>query len=304
MATRNSSTRKRETRDLASLVPFPTQDVVFPSCTEEEDLALAEDIKANGLRLLIHVLPENSAGFEENTILFGHRRRAALMRIGKRKANVIVRYDLADADAETIELLFIDDNDQRRQLSKLGRARVALRRFEIERSREPGELSEREERDARDRVGLAIGMSGRNLQRYWNVLKAPLSIQRAFEMEQFGLKEAEAIGRLPNNVQSEIDQRLTAGGEPKKIVNQYLGSQSRQAKKRGTGCSRFLTHLQKADRELDGFDLEDLNFKPRGAELEILHRVEKRCAELIRACKRSAQEEKSVMKKIRRRSRG
>lgn len=293
-----SNVQRIETRNLDLLTPFPTQDHLFPPCSAEDDEALSEDIRTHGLRQKIHVLPENAAGFPQNTILLGHRRCAALLRIGEVDAKVIVRYDLADKDAATIEMLFIDDNDKRRQLSKLGRARLALRRFEIERRREPGDLNEREERDARDRVGQAIGMSGRNLQRYLNVLRAPLSVQQAYEHDQLTLKEADRIGRLPAGVRQEIEVLLGKGNDPKTVVTKYLGRRCSQPAKRGTAINRFIAVLRKAWREIEDVDFADIAVCPPKEDVRLIQQINQRCVAIIRSSNRIIQERKGAMKEI------
>jgi hypothetical protein len=290
--------QKIETRDLDLLTPFPSQDHLFPPCAAEDDEALSEDIRAHGLRQKIHILPENAAGFAPNTILFGHRRCAALLRIGEAVAKVMVRYDLADKDAATIEMLFIDDNDKRRQLSKLGRARLALRRFEIERRREPGDLNEREERDARDRVGQAIGMSGRNLQRYLNVLRAPLSVQQAYEHDQLTLKEADQIGRLPAGARQEIELLLEKGNDTKTVVAKFLGRRRSQPVKRGTAINRFIAVLRKARREIEDFDFADIAVCPLKDDFQLIQRVNKHCVEIIRSRNRIVQERNEAIRGI------
>jgi hypothetical protein len=155
--------KKCEIIKLKSLVSFPTQNDNFPACTAEEDISLREDIAATGLRDLIHVLPDNAAGLPCNTVMIGHRRHQALLDLGHTEYKVWVRYDLAGLTRPELERLFLADNFHRRQLSKLDKARIAMRLFEIEKKRKPGELREAEEREARNRVGKLIGMSGRSL---------------------------------------------------------------------------------------------------------------------------------------------
>lgn len=247
--------KKIERRVLADLIPFPTQEQTFSACTAADDDNFREDIRSNGLRDLLHVIPENSAGLEPDTLLFGYRRCRALQEIGHTEYDVWVRYDLATASFAELEQLFLADNFQRRQLSKLERARVALRLFEIEKSREQGELDEQEESEARERVGKAIGMSGRNVQRYINIVQAPLSVQNAFENGQIKLVEAGRLACLPPGMLTEVDQLLQSGVCPSKVLKQYPSLRSRAGKRpREVKIKKFKQSVVDLSRALSDAD--------------------------------------------------
>jgi ParB-like chromosome segregation protein Spo0J len=155
--------------------------------------ALAEDIRRNGLRNPPEVLPKNRAGYPPDTLVAGHMRAKALLLNGETEVEVIVKYDLADADEATIEKCFLEDNLNRRHMDMLSKARVALRRFEIEKKRPRGGLRPFEEREARDRVGKATRTGGRNLSRYFRVLKTPPEVQNAFRAGKLALVVAEKV---------------------------------------------------------------------------------------------------------------
>jgi len=292
---------KFESRKLDQLVAFPSQDYQFPPCSAEDDARLLESIQANGLRVPIEILPANAAGYPANTIVFGHRRCKALIQLGITEVNVLVRYDLADSGAGEIEALFIHDNLDRRQLPKLGKARAIMRLFEIERSRAPGELRKREEREARDRVGKAIGMSGRNAQRYLNILKSPISVQTAFESEFLTLTEAGRIASLPETVQHSIDESLKSGEDAQKIARRFLGRG--RAKRRGPAVNRFIAGIERASRELEGIDLTDISILPMKKEIELVCRVNKYCNEIVRAYNRTMKERRAALDEIKDRRR-
>src|SRR5262249_16316468 len=153
----------------------------FPDLSPYDLGLLAEDIQRNGLRHKIEVLPVNKAGLAGDTVLDGHQRWRALLLNGETQVQVIVRYDLAATDRATVEGAFLEPNRNRRQLSPLGKARVALRLYEIEIGRRRDRFLSIEEGEARDRVGKTVGMCGRNLARYVNVLRTPAEVQEAFE---------------------------------------------------------------------------------------------------------------------------
>lgn len=219
-----------ETRHLKKLVPFPRQEHFFAPLSVHDLSALADDIKRNGLRQPIEILPDNTAGYPTNTIVRGHERRRALLANKETTADVLVRYDLADADAADIERAFLDDNLHRRQLDQLAKARVALRLFEIERGRSRRRRPD-EEAEARDRVGKVIGMSGRHLARYWRVVKMSVEIQSAVSAGQLSLVLAAKIADLPPAKQEQIARRLKDGESPKAVMDALAKKKTRPAEK-------------------------------------------------------------------------
>ena len=93
------SRQKLTALSLEDLDPFPLQTTFFQSCTDGEDAALEEDLRRNGQRDPIVVLPPNlKRGRRRYQILDGHRRCQLLLQIGERQAKVLIRHDLRDAD--------------------------------------------------------------------------------------------------------------------------------------------------------------------------------------------------------------
>jgi hypothetical protein len=213
-----------EMRRLSDLKAFPLQPLFFDDQEDEEFLALADDIQRNGLREKPEILPKNAAGYPANSIISGHRRKRALLHNGETETQVLVRYDLASADAATIEKLFLEANQNRRHLDPLAKARVGYRLFEIEKGRERGESlrGDPEESELRDRVGRILDMSGRNLQRYINVLRGSTEIQNALRRREVPLVIASRISTLDQQSQAEIAERIRNGEEPSTVVNAYL----------------------------------------------------------------------------------
>ena len=199
---------------------------------------------------------------------------------------------LQEAEDALIEQEFIDDNLDRRQLSPLGRARAMRRLLEIEKGRDPGDLNDREEREARDRVGKQLGMCGRNAQRYLNVLRAPLVVQQAFDVGKISLVLAEKVATLPDDVQRMIGNKIQAGRDPKKLILQYVGKPSTRPKHCGTAVTRTIKALKALNQELEGFDLEGFGAPPQPGHLRILHTANKNCVHLIRAFKKNQERAK------------
>lgn len=208
-----------EVRHLEDLISFPVQAKFFEDMDDFALKALADDIDRNGLKELIEVLPANSVGLPADTILLGHQRRRALLSLGRVEVDVKVRYDLAQASKPTIEAVFLEDNLNRRQMDKLAMARAAKRLLELEHRRKRRSKFVTLFEDAhRDQVGKRVGMSGRNLQRYWNVLKTPREVQDAFSKGQLTLVEAAKIALLSKEEQQQIVDRLLAGKAVKPLV--------------------------------------------------------------------------------------
>jgi ParB-like chromosome segregation protein Spo0J len=250
---KNPKESRREVRTLKNLVPFPLQSDFFDDLSEHDLVALADDIDRNGLRSPIEVLPTNKAGYSPDTLLSGHQRKRALERNGLTKAEVIVRYDLSDASSAEIETAFFDDNDNRRQLDKLAKAKVALRRYEIERHRPRGGLRrDAEKREARDRVGQAIGMSGRNLQRYFRVLFTPKEVQDAFRSNRLPLIAAEKVADLDAKQQQAVARRIASGEDPKAVVSDHLPKSDGRHRRATPAFISFIKALKRGIEDLDG----------------------------------------------------
>jgi ParB-like chromosome segregation protein Spo0J len=216
----NPPKARREPRALDALVPFPAQGDYFDVLSEADLKALADDIKKHGLKQLIEVLPPNAASLPENTILCGHQRARALRRLGRTEVEVRVRYDLASESRETVEAVFLRDNLNRRQLDPLAKARAAARLFEGERRRGGME-------SLRDRVGKTLGMSGRNLDRYMSLLRAPLAVQNAFRAGKLSLVLAARLGGASQARWDEAERRIESGENPGVVAREVLGAPAR-----------------------------------------------------------------------------
>ena len=265
------NTPRNEKRQLKDLIPFPVQKDFFDDLSEEDLQVLADNIARNGLRHNIEVLPENKAGYPPNTILTGHQRLRALLLNDESEAEVIVRYDLAEADATEIEREFLEDNKDRRQLDALAKARVALRLFEIEQGKGRGKLSRCDDGEARDRVGRAIGMSGRNLQRYFLILKAPVDVQNAFRSQKLTLVEAGKVALLGNKDQEKVAARIQTGENPRAVLQDFLAPKPAHKRPLYRALASFSRESKRCVEDLDG----ELEYVTRAAVKEHLPVLEK-----------------------------
>ncbi len=243
---------REEVRRLDVLVAHPLQGLYFDDLSESDLKALAADIRRNGLRDKIQILPKNKAGLKENTIIDGHQRRRALLKNGEKSATVIVRHDLADADPAAVERAYLEFNQNRRQLDPLARARVGLRLFEIEKKRPRGRLSAFENGEARDRVGKLIGMTGRNLNRYLRLLQTPVEVQNAFRARELPLVEAERVADLKPAQQADVAERVRAGECPRAVVGSYFPARDGRHVNVNDALVSFCKALVRGVEDLDG----------------------------------------------------
>lgn len=213
-----------ETRRLDDLRAHPDQAQFFPPLSDDNLKALAEDIEANGLNFPIEVLPKNDAGLPADTIVRGHQRLRALKLLKEAETEMLVRYDLADATRDEIDAEFLRDNLNRRQMDKLSSARVTLALLEKEQGRKVRMNDWGESSSARDVVGKAIGMSGRNLQRYWRILQTPLEVQEAFQRGDLNLVDAARVEQLDARRQQQIADAIRRGKSPLTTVRMHLAT--------------------------------------------------------------------------------
>lgn len=205
-----------EVRTLRSLKPHPLQAQYFKDLTPGEFSGLADDIKLNGLKQLVEILPDG-------TIIRGHQRTRALKHLGHKEHEVLVRHDLVDAEPEFVEREFLADNLNRRQLGPLARARVATRLFEIKQNEKHAKSTgDAAEGQLRDRIGETLGMSGRNLSRYLRLLKTPLVVQNAVDDGELAMGLAIKVADLDDRKQSALVAAIAGGVAVEEAVSKVF----------------------------------------------------------------------------------
>ena len=261
-----------ESLRLADLVPHPDQVKYFGPYGENERAALQSNIEANGLRVPIEVLPpRNRAGLPALTIISGHTRCEILIGLDHVVSDVRVRHDLAKATRSEVDVEFIADNFARRQLDPLDRARVALRLFELERDKRGRKTVDHPpvEGELRDRIGLILGVSGRNLARYLLILKTPTEVQRAFQEKKLKLVEAAKIGALPKKTQLQFAARLRDGEDARAVFTGIFPPRDGKHMNAADALASFVRSLGKAHADLaDRVDVVHPNLVLR-AEVEL-----------------------------------
>jgi ParB family chromosome partitioning protein len=203
--------RTTVTWKISKLKDHARQGALFDDLSDAELAALAEDMKAVGLRDPIEVLPNG-------TIVAGHQRVRAARLLRRSEIDVIVREDLQDAGPAAVEKSLITDNLLRRHLSPLARARCIKRLVEMER----GCFSSQE--DVKARVGQQLGLSPRSVSRYLLVLAAPAPVQRAFDRGELTLINAGKVALMRKPVQAEIAERIEKGEKAATVVAEYLAA--------------------------------------------------------------------------------
>jgi ParB-like chromosome segregation protein Spo0J len=189
-----------------------------------------------------------------STILDGHRRVRLLAGIGKTEVDVVVRDDLKDADAAAVEAEFLKFNFQRRQLHPLDKARIAKRLFELEKKRSSQVIRTSDKAALRDRVGKAMGMSGRNLERYLHVLDTPLPVQHAVRDGRLRLVAGAKIALLPQAQQQKIAEQINGVSDPAEIARIIDADVSlpdgRRHEKVGDALATLARHLERSTIDL------------------------------------------------------
>ncbi len=219
-----------ESRNIDDLKPFPSQPLFYGEESQADDDALKQRLR-NGQTERIPIMPfPNRAELPENTMLDGHRRTQLWKKIGTQQIKVVVRGDLADADFASVEAEFLQYNVNRRQLHQIDKARIAKRLFEIEKGRSRGALRSWEDAEARDRVGKVIGMGGRELQRYWRLLKTPLEVQNAVRKNLLPLTLGERVAGLKKEQQERIAEQIREITSVKSEDREVLREQKKQNK--------------------------------------------------------------------------
>lgn len=275
------------TRRLDDLVDFPEQHALFPADeTASQDESLRASIAEYGLKHPIEVLPKNKAGYPPDTILSGHRRARALRALGHETTEVVIRRDLARVSRERIKAEFVVDNLDRRHLSPLGKARCIKALFDLERGRSRRQSAAGQDSELRDRVGNRIGMSGRNAQRYLDVLSAPSAVQEAFDAGRVKLDLAARVGTASEASQQEVETLIADGQPPNKAINAVVKPPYTRPKCWHRVLSRALGHFEDGIAKLDDVDLGSSSWDARDRELETVRATMAHCEALLEAAQR------------------
>jgi ParB/RepB/Spo0J family partition protein len=230
---------------ISTLKQNPLQQKFFGPADKDlydtEIQSLAENMSQNGQKTPIEILPDG-------TIISGHRRLAAAIRLGWKKIDVFIRDDLAD-DPDAAEREFLNSNATHRHLTQSQVARMLQRQMELEKSNPTREQGI----SVRDHIGKLLGKSGRNVDRLLEVLPCPPAILAALDRGDLPLKTVRHISKTDKVFQERIATALTEAppAHAKRIVKQFLPSPRPRRMKPETVC----WHLRKIiQEELDSLE--------------------------------------------------
>jgi hypothetical protein len=177
---------------------------------------------------------------------------------------------------------------------------VAKRLFEIEKKRERGGLVYSSDRlEARDRAGAKLNQSGRNLQRYLNILDSPIEVQRAFREDHLTLVLASRVATLDKSDQDTLAKQISAANDPsqiKKIVIDFLAAnRPTKAKDRIRYTPKALKLIKNLERdmaELDG-NFDRLHGPTLAPHLKTLETAQSTVKALIQLAKKKHKDQMS-----------
>jgi ParB family chromosome partitioning protein len=230
---------------ISKLKEHPRQREMFGDVSDAELNALAEDLRQNGLRQPIEILPDA-------TILAGHQRVRAAKQLGWTEIDVLIRYDLAEAGEAAQEEFFVTDNLNRRQLTGLAKARCIRRLVELEEGRSADRFCVVGREKLLDRVAERLDLSPRNARRYLLILKAPVAVQEAYDRDEISLTNAGKAALFSREEQAELERRLRSGESVAEVIQELLARRGPKKVKTGDALARLCRSLRAGLDELDG----------------------------------------------------
>jgi hypothetical protein len=204
---------------IADLRPHPLQvsGEYYGMPSKDDFDRLFRDIVKNGLHDPIQVLPgDNEAGLPAFTILDGHcrvevykeklRRDSCDPEIAEKfsRIDAIVRHDLVEKSADEIARVYLEYNDNRRQLHMLDRVHITRGIYERERGQRRPNAAQ-----TRDVVGKRLGISGVTLSRWMRADNAPQVVRDLLKRGVVPLMAAARVGGLDAEAQQQIAEELT-----------------------------------------------------------------------------------------------
>ena len=238
---KSGSKRRIVRRPIKSLKSHRSQADLFGLVSDVEIEQLADDMKRNGQRVAIEILPDG-------TIVCGHQRVRAAKLLGWEEIRCWVRDDLEKAGDVAIDKRLIEDNLNRRQMTPLAVARCYLHLREME--RDGWNAREDAEGDLRDHLADRFNLSGRQLDRYAKMLDAPIEIQRAFERGELGQNQVLAVVKLDADEQHEIAKCIEDGEAPVDVVKPYMQRAGATAVSTETVVFQLVRALDSAEQHL------------------------------------------------------
>ena len=227
------SKKRIEKWPLDKLTPHPRQNHLFKVPTADHIDQLAQSMSQPSTNM-VEIC-------SDGTIICGHSRVMAARQLGWTEIEVWVREDLEAQGSNAVLRRLIEDNTVRRQLTLLDQARCIKELFELEKNDKNGVKGKG---NLRDLVAAQCNMSGRNLERYMNVLKAPMEVQTAFDENKLTLDEASRVGGMKPGDQKKVVEAIVKWENARDAVQRYLKKSCIWKQKPGNDSSKYLRSLR------------------------------------------------------------
>ena len=221
----------------ARLQIHPRQAELFDDLPEPLFLELVESIRREGIRTPLEIL---NCG----TIICGHQRRRAALRLDMGSVPVVIRRDLESQGEEAVLERMIADNVVRRQLDILSTARA----YRALKNCRPDSLTG----DIRDWLAKRFGRSGRTLDRIERLLDLPRPIQAAVSRGELTTGLASRLFVVDELTRHDAAARIEAGESPKAVVASVAPNQQRRFRWPGDAFQRLIGELKGGITDLGG----------------------------------------------------
>ena len=208
-----SPNRVVTTYKLAKLKDHPRQAELFGDIGDAELVALVSDMRLNGLRHPIEILPDG-------TVVAGHQRARAAARLGWKDVAVVVLHDLAARGAAAVEAHLVGDNFVRRHLTPLAKARCVRRLVELRVGAYALESGAPSKEAVKAAIAAYMGLSPRTVNRYLLVMNSPVQVQAAFDRGDLTLIAAGKVAMLDRVNRDDVARRIEAGEKPATVVRE------------------------------------------------------------------------------------
>jgi ParB/RepB/Spo0J family partition protein len=240
--------------EISTLRPHARQHEFFADLPADQFNELVEDIRRNGQRNPIRILPDH-------TIVCGHERVRAAQELGRSHIDAIV-VDITDENA--IVRLLVEDNLNRRHVGPIGLARIYVALSQARSVDRHGTGSVLRQQIAR-RISR---VSGRTLDRYRTLLRLPRVIQEAIESGMLSISAGQRLAKIPKVVRDKIEAEIKAGAPVKQVVLRHLKRSGRQTEvvDLRAGYRQFFGSLRKTMCSIGGRIKDVAGFGPESDE--------------------------------------
>jgi ParB-like chromosome segregation protein Spo0J len=245
--------KKIVTRKVSALKPHPAQLRCWQPHPEWRIKELAADMKKNGQDEAVEI-------DSEDQVISGMGRVSAAKLLGWKEVQCVIRTDLEVEGPGAVERRVIEANLYRRHGSKLDLIRAYSELKRLSKQRRSNYLSSLDKEDLRDVIGKQLGVSGRTLDRWLQLLQLPLPIQAAVDDGRLALTTAVKLVPLGEKSLPKFVEQMEAGTDPSDLAKELLGPGLGVKVKPRNGFARLLRSLKRADVEI-GQQIENMSAK-------------------------------------------